>query len=340
MGATPLLIERTGLVTSVGLTARTACAAIRAKVANPSITRFLGADGDFLSGHEVELAKPWLGLAKLANMAALAIEECLGDLTPKDCEKIPLLLCVAEPERPGRLDGLDEQVFKQVTALLDRRFAEGSAVIPHGRAGTAVALHRARQLVAAGQASQVVIAGTDTFLHWPTLQAYGEARRLLTETNSNGFMPGEAAGAVLITADRSCKGLACTGIGFGVEAATVLSEEPLRADGLSTAVKQALQDASHAMHELDFRICDLSGEQYYFKEAALTLSRTMRQRKEFFDIWHPAECIGETGAAAGLAMLAVLDMSLRKGYAPGPKMLAHFSNDAGQRAALVLQASA
>ena len=35
-----------------------------------------------------------------------------------------------------------------------------------------------------------------------------------------------------------------------------------------------------AMHDFDYRITDLSGEQYYFKEAALALSRTLRQSKE------------------------------------------------------------
>jgi 3-oxoacyl-[acyl-carrier-protein] synthase-1 len=89
------------------------------------------------------------------------------------------------------------------------------------------------------------------------------------------------------------------------------------------------------MHDLDYRITDVSGEQYYFKEAALALSRILRQRKEEFDIWHPAECIGESGAVAGVAVMAVASAACRKGYAPGPSILAHGANDAGRRAAAV-----
>ncbi len=90
------------------------------------------------------------------------------------------------------------------------------------------------------------------------------------------------------------------------------------------------------MHDLDYRITDISGEQYYFKEAALALSRTLRQRKEEFDIWHPAECIGEAGAAAGVAILARRRRRLPQGLCAGPSILAHMAQRRGQRAAAVL----
>ena len=91
------------------------------------------------------------------------------------------------------------------------------------------------------------------------------------------------------------------------------------------------------MHDLDFRITDNSGEQYYFKESALALSRNLRQRKTAFDIWHPADCIGEVGAAIGPCVLGIALAAARKGYAPGPGVLCHFANDDGERAALMLR---
>ncbi|MCK7582583.1 MAG: hypothetical protein MZV65_48085 [Chromatiales bacterium] len=85
--------------------------------------------------------------------------------------------------------------------------------------------------------------------------------------NSNGFMPGEGAGAAAGRASRGQGRIACAGIGFGMEKAHIDSGEPLRADGLSAAIKGALADAGCEMHDLDYRITDISGEQYYFKEA-------------------------------------------------------------------------
>lgn len=59
-------------------------------------------------------------------------------------------------------------------------------------------------------------------------------------------------------------------------------------------------------------------------------------RKEFFHIWHPADCIGEVGAAIGPAMLVVTLAASRKAYGDGPNILCHLGNDAGQRAAALL----
>lgn len=333
----PIAILKTGLVTSVGLTAPTSCAAIRAKLTNPSETRFIDSGGEWIMAHQVALEQPWRGLAKLSKMAAMAIVEALADVPKDEWVQIPLLLCVAEPERPGRLDGLDDRLFHDIQAELGASFAPPSAIVAHGRVGVAVALAQARKLLAGGCA-RVLVAATDSLLTWPTLSHYEREDRLLTARNSNGFMPGEGAGALLVGAGEGQAGeLVCTGIGFGREAAHIDSGEPLRAEGLSLAIKAALTDAGSAMHDMDYRITDLSGEQYYFKEAALALSRTLRQRKEEFDIWHPAECTGEQGAASGLAVVALADAACRKAFTKGPNILAHMANDAGQRAALSLQ---
>lgn len=338
MSATPVAILKTGLVTSVGLTAPSTCAALRAKLTNPSETRFIDSSGEWIMAHQVTLDKPWRGLTKLVKMAAMVIEEALGGIARKEWPRIPLLLCVAEPERPGRLAGLDDQLFLDIQTELGAQFSSQSAIVAHGRVGVAVALAQTRALLSQGKISRVLIAATDSLVSWPTLSHYERGDRLLTASNSNGFMPGEGAGALLVGADGGDAGeLLCTGIGFSREAAHLDSGEPLRAEGLSQAIKSALSDAGLEMHHMDFRITDLSGEQYYFKEAALALSRTLRQRKEEFDLWHPAECTGEQGAVAGAAVIALADAACRKAFTKGPNILAHMANDVGQRAALSLQ---
>jgi 3-oxoacyl-[acyl-carrier-protein] synthase-1 len=336
----PLAIASTGLVTSVGLSAPATCAALRAKISNPTETRFIDSGGEWIMAHQVELEQPWRGLTKLAKMAALAIDEALAGVAAERRGALPLLLCVAERERPGRLDGLDQRLLPMIESELGLRFAPTSLIVPHGRVAAAVALSIARKMLGADPGvEQVLIAATDSLLTWPTLGHYEREGRLLTPRNSNGFMPGEGAGAMLVRrADASAESSAieCRGIGFGVEAAHIASDEPLRAEGLRQAVVAALADAGCAMHDTDFRITDLSGEHYYFKEAALALSRTLRRRKDEHDLWHPAECTGEAGALAGLAITAVADAACRKGYTKGPTILAHLANDAGQRAGFTL----
>lgn len=325
----------TGLVTSVGLTAPAACAAIRAGVTNPTETRFFDAAGQVIMAHQVPLPQPWRGRTKLAKMAALAIEECLVAIAREDWPRIPLILCVAERERPGRLEGLDDELFSDVQGELRTQFAPESLVVPHGRVSVGTALKHARELLGSGRIPLVLVAATDSLLNWPTLKAYESSERLLTADNSNGFMPGEGAGAVLVGPAGQSGQLTLTGIGFAMEPATIESEQPLRGEGLTRAIQNSVLDAGCELDDIDFRISDVAGEQYYFKEAALALGRALKRRREVFDMWHPAECIGETGAVAGLACLAVAVTANRKRYAPGPSVLVHASGDYGQRAAIV-----
>jgi 3-oxoacyl-[acyl-carrier-protein] synthase-1 len=328
----------TGLVTSVGMTAPAACAAMRAKLSNASETRFLDRDGEWLMAHQVPAADMPRGPARLSRMAAMAVCEVLSGVAKDDWPTLPLLLCLAERERPGRPDSLDQVLFEDLQRALGVRFAAGSGVIADGRVSVAWALRRARTMLDQRDARRVLIVATDSLITWPMLEHYERQDRLLTARNSNGFIPGEGAGAVLV--GRPTDGpelLWCTGVGLSVETAHIDSEQPLRAEGLTAAIRQALAEAAADIHDIDYRIGDMSGEQYYFKEATLALARLVRRPKDGFEVWHPAECIGETGALAGVSILALADAAARKQYAPGSAVLAHMANDAGRRAAVTMQ---
>jgi 3-oxoacyl-[acyl-carrier-protein] synthase-1 len=192
-------------------------------------------------------------------------------------------------------------------------------------------------VIESGVASFALIAGVDSLLREATLDAFDAAGRLLTPANSNGFLPGEGAGAILVGQPSAKTELCCTGLGFAREPAHIDSELPLRGDGLAAAVRAALHDAGCGLHQVDYRIADVSGEHYYFKEAALMVGRLARAPRAEPEIWHPAECIGETGALAGLAVFAVAETAARRGYAPGSRVLTHFSADRGERAAAVFE---
>lgn len=337
MAGASLAIHQLGLVTAVGGSAPASCAAFRGKVNNPSPTRFMNACGEWIIAHGVETPEGVAGLDRLSLMAVQAAHEALAAVPAAEWPTIALLMCVAERDRPGRMAGLEDTLFEQVQAALGGRFADDSSVIAQGRVSVAVALALGRKLIAARRVQRVLILAVDSLLHWPTVTHFDRVGRLLREDQSNGFMLGEGAGAVLVGLPQAGPQLLCTGMGFAMESAHIDSELPLRADGLSAAIKEAVADAGWQMRDLDYRITDLSGEQYYFKEAALALQRTLHEPKAEFDLWHPAECTGEAGALAGAAILALAEAAGRKGYARGPHVLAHMANDAGPRAALTLQ---
>ncbi|MEO6237662.1 MAG: beta-ketoacyl synthase N-terminal-like domain-containing protein [Vicinamibacterales bacterium] len=332
-----LAIKATGLVTSVGLSAAASCAAIRAKLSNPIQTAFVNALAEPIVGHEVPLEIQWRGRYRLIHLAAMALEECAADLGPDQLAEIPLFLCAAEAGRPGGEPGLDDSLLAEICDELEIEFGPQSEVIALGRVGVAYALARCRAVIQAGVAPLALVIGVDSLLREETLDAYDAAQRLLTDSNSNGFLPGEGAGAILVGRPGGQPELRCTGLGFATEQAHVDSELPLRGDGIAGAVRAALNDAGCGLHDIDYRIADVSGEHYYFKEAALLVGRLARGRRAENELWHPAECIGETGALAGVAMVVVAEAAARRGYAPGRRVLAHFSSDHGERAAAVFE---
>ena len=338
MSGFPLAITGTGMVTGVGLNAPASCAAIRCAIDNFQETRFMDSGGEWLMGCEVLLEQPWRGKAKLLKMAAMAIQECLQGNQQINPKATPLMLCLSEHERKGRVINDDNQFFLDLQEELGLEFHEKSRVVARGHVAVAVALKHARVLIQEHNVSHVLIAATDSLLVGPTLAHYEEHERLLTSNHPNGFIPGEAGTALVVEPCRAGLGnqLLCVGLGFGVEQAHVYSEEPLRADGLTAAIRLSLSDAGCNESILDFKITDISGEQYYFKEASLAFSRIDRTKRTEFDIWHPADCVGEVGSSLGLVMLAVLKAACEKAYNKRDHILAHWGDDDGKRAAIVL----
>ena len=336
MSGFPLTITSVGMVTGVGLNAPATCAAIRCAIDNFQDTRFMDNGGEWIMGCEVPLEQPWRGKTKLLKMAAMAIRECLQSYPQLNPKVTPMLLCLSEHERKGRVIDDDNQFFLDLQEELQLQFHEKSRIIAHGHAAVGVAMKHARRLIQEFGCSQVLIAATDSLLVGATLAHFEEHERLLTSNHSNGFIPGEAGAALLVESYSGRKNqLVCTGLGFGVEKAHVYSEEPLRADGLTAAIREALDDAGCDIGDLDFRITDISGEHYYFKEASLAFGRLERIIRDEFDIWHPADCVGEVGSALGLVMIAVLKAACERAYSKGGHILAHLGDDDGKRSSMI-----
>ena len=198
MTVPPVAILGCGMMTGVGLTAEASCAAIRCGIDNFRETRFLASGGEWIVGSEVPLEEPWRGIPKLARLLAGPLRECLDLIPDVPSESIPVMLCVAEEDRPGRLEGLGNPLFFEACELLCVRFHDKSRVIAQGRVGGAVALHHASRMIHEQGFRHVMVVGVDSYLVGPTLRAYLERDRILTPDNSDGFIPGEAGGALLV----------------------------------------------------------------------------------------------------------------------------------------------
>lgn len=325
-----------GMVTAVGLDAPSACAAMRARLDGFRETRFTAGGEDWQVGAPVPLPRPWVGEKRLAHLAAGAIVEAF-EAWPDAVGQTLLILCLAEEGRPGRLGGDGRDLLRAISEIVESPPFGRSRVVAHGRPSGAVALAQARKILAAGEAPYVMVAGVDTYLTPGAVDGYGAQGRLLRADVPNGFLPGEAAAAVLC-GPAGTGGFHLYGTGLAREPAPIYNAEdrPLRADGLTAAYKAALDETGIDLAAVDYRIGDLIGEQFWFKQSALAAQRLIRGRTEFQDIWSPAESIGNVGAAVVPLMVGMAFTAARKGYAPGDPVLIEASADDGACAALVL----
>ena len=126
------------------------------------------------------------------------------------------------------------------------------------------------------------------------------------------------------------------GLGAGTESAVIGSGRPLRADGMAGAVRAGMRDAGVTFADLHFRLSDVNGENYGFRENALAMSRVLRDSKPTFPLWHCADSLGEVGAASGAALVVFGRDEIARGYAPGERALGMLSADSGPRGAFVL----
>lgn len=337
---TPVGVVASGMVTGLGFNAAATLAALRAGVSAIRQTPWVDfASGEPLRGARVSLPQWWEGPGKLVELVAPAISECLAAAS-EPLEAIPLLIGMAEPSRPGRTPQLEERLLEEIEFRLGLPAHRESRIFAGGQVGCAQALMKASSLFDDGRANLCVVAGVDSFLQQTTLDAYMERRRLMTASNSNGFFPGEAGCAVLVCRPGTTTRDELRVIGFGMaqEAATIESTRPLRAVGLTNALKQAIATSGVSLNHVAFRVTDLSGEHYKFKEAMLAANRLNRGRRQTqLDLWHPSEYLGEIGAAIVPCLLGWTLHAQQHGYANGPLALCHAGSDDGQRVAMILR---
>ena len=198
-----------------------------------------------------------------------------------------------------------------------------SRVIPRDRVSLVVALEQASRLLATGEVSYCVVAAVDSLVQQEAVDGFLADERLITEMNPNGFFVGEAGSAILVTREDLAPHdrLVILGAGLGAEPATVSSDKPLRAVGLIEAIGTALTESGLLLDQLHYRITDLNGEHYRFKEMVLATLRYERKPKpKLLILWHPIEYIGDVGAAIGPIVLGVALDASRKRYGVGPRV--------------------
>lgn len=335
-----LNILSSGMVTAVGLDRASTCAAMRGSIDGFQETDFLCGADEFLIGAPVTLPRRWIGERRLAHLAAGAIVDAL-DGHWHALGRLLLILCLPETDRPGRPVTNPDALAAQIRDYSGLSENTKTYIAEHGRPAGFVALDRARAAFAEDKFDHVLIVGVDSLLTSGSVTHYKSQKRLLTPDNPNGFISGEAAAAVLC-APGAPTHFALSGLGLTSEKAFIYNQQgedgmdlPLRGDGMTAAYKRALDGAHVPLGKVIYRMSDLIGEAYFFKQTALARLRLTRDSKGFQDLWSPTETLGNIGAAVVPLMIGWALEAFEKGYAPGSPLLIEASGDNGACGAAV-----
>jgi 3-oxoacyl-[acyl-carrier-protein] synthase-1 len=352
----PVEILGIGIMSPVGLTSFSTAAAVRAGISRCQESRFLNKYRDPIvlaklpDKHLPELAleledEPSLSgrQCRMLRVAGPALRESLKGIP--DVEGIPLLLGFPEsgPGNPG-LSAPD--LFNYLALQAGVRFAiKRSSVYSQGRASSLVALHNALKLLATGSDRLIIVGGLDSYFDEGLLRALDAEDRLHAEGVDDGFVPGEGAAFLLLGAHGSARRLAREPRGFivaasaGAEPGHRYSTEIFRGDGLDATFRALFQEAWPRKAPVQTVYAGFNGENLNAKEWGVAYLRHRKHFAEELRIEHPADCLGDSGAAMGSVMLGLAAIGIERGYRRSPCLVWCSSDRETRGAALVCERS-
>ncbi len=225
-----------------------------------------------------------------------------------------------------------------------RRFdVARSRVFPNGRAAGVLALAEGLALLRLQAAGQVVVGGVDTHVDHALLAALAGEGRLRAEGVPEGYVPGEGAAFLLLTSPgggrRSGRAAIArvTGVAQALEPGHRYSAEPHRCDGLAAAFAR-LFDAGAAPGPIETVYAGLNGERLFAREWGVAQIRHRDRFAEHVAVEHPADCLGDAGAALWPILAALAAIGVKEGYRRSPCLVWCSSDQAERGAAIVSEA--
>jgi len=363
-----IAITGMGVLTPVGLSAPASFAALRAGVASLGEIETHKVDGEYFDKAPVvggRVPTEWFsggpvawewpeherfsavpppaperlvpsGPSRLIELALPAAREALSQAAPRSAsDKIGLYVGL---DYTDDSDLLIDTLLARLPLSVDA--ANGLSA---GRAAGLLALEAAMEDLRTDTVQIAIVGCVDSQIRAESLQRLEARGTLRSGLNPQGAIPGEAASFLVIESPavarrRRSRPLAWLLACASSKEPTAGTESPNQGMGLTEALRRAREKAG-----LDARplvICDLNGDRYRAIEWAIAGVRALGNLHGDSDTWHPADCIGDSGAGSGLLNVAWGATALQKQYARAERILVWGASEGKSRAAAVLAPAA
>jgi 3-oxoacyl-[acyl-carrier-protein] synthase-1 len=344
MNPVALEIAGTGMVTALGASTRETIAALDRGERRTTQTHLVDLRGDRITGaFALPVRHDLTGAARAELLVLQALTECLDALDALDSldrgasvrgataldrgasvrARTALFVCAplpwgafAEDFAPVVAPVRDDwaPLTRAIATHLENRGHRGCSERPcrlhRGHAAGVFALCHIQRLFERGEATQAVIVGIDTHGDRATLERLDLAGLLKSRRSPGGFVPGEAAAVVCVRPVGRGEGEpgpatdAARWVVRGLGTATE-RERSSTALGLTLAVGEALSSWGGAAASVATVAIDLNGERERAKEWSFAATRTLWRERATPEVIHPADRLGDVGAATVPLLLAL-----------------------------------
>jgi 3-oxoacyl-[acyl-carrier-protein] synthase-1 len=211
-----------------------------------------------------------------------------------------------------------------------------------GSTGMLRLIAEAERAILSGQVEYCIVGGVDSYLLEERLVCFDENRRLRSLMTVDGFVPGEAAVALLLETSEHARSrkrepfLTMDQIVMAREPNTIESDKQSTGTGLAEAVTGALA-LTGVSKKPGWVLCDLNGESYRAFEWGLVTVRVGEALSDVRQVSHPADCMGDVGACSGGVLIALAAHAFQRGLQKSEEALVWASSDCGERAALTVR---
>ena len=214
-----------------------------------------------------------------------------------------------------------------------------SQIFPLGRAASLSALQAALQALAANPQQPVIVGGVDTYLDLRLLAELDTEQRILGSHVMDGFIPGEGAAFMVLSADTRVQGATILGAASHDDPGHRYGTDPAKGEGLAHALAQLREQLGDALLPIASTFAGFNGESF---EAKLWGVARLRHNDLFtpdMKMQHPADCYGDAGAATGAILTVLAATALAKAHRTAPALI-WAASDHETRACAVLSNTA